>query len=318
MGGPVDLGEGIYLIDVHYHGEEERACVYLVRGQKVALVESGHPPGARYILAAMEGLGVERGDVVYVVVTHVHLDHAGAAGVLLREFPRARLLVHPRGVRHMVDPSRLVASARGVYGDRFDSLFGEVIPVPPERVHAPEDGEKLDLGGREFTFYHSPGHARHHMVVHDSLSGGIFAGDALGIRLPEISRLLGRDFVLPSTTPTEFEPAEMLATVDRLASINARRIFFTHFGTAGDVAAVFAQNREMVEAMARLGEEVFTAGGGVAELKEKLWELVSPLIRGVADQDHRAVHHLEAELELNAQGIIYYYGKREKSLQGGR
>lgn len=309
MGWLVDLGAGIYQIDVHYQGEAERDCVYLVKGQKNVLVESGHTPGVRYIYKALEELGLQKEDVDYLMVTHVHLDHAGAAGVLLREFPQARLFVHPRGVRHMVDPSRLVASARGVYQDRFEALFGEILPVPSDRVHAPEDGEKLDLGDRIFTFYHSPGHARHHMVIYDSLSKGVFAGDALGIRFSGLSRLLGRDYILPSTTPTEFDPEEMLATISRLASLGARRIFFTHFGPGDDVPAILSRNREMVEVMAKLGQEVFAAGGGVAELKEKLWELVGPEVKGL-DCSHPALRHLDADLELNAQGIIYYWSRR--------
>jgi len=311
----VELNAGIKQIDVYYQGLPENMCVYLVPGEKTALVETGPEPGLGHVLEALETLHIEPAQVDYIILTHIHLDHAGGVGRLAGLLPRAKVLVHPRGLRHLSEPSRLVAGARAVYADRFDGLFGQVLPVPPERLYAPEDGERLDLGaGRTFTFYHSPGHARHHLIVYDSVSEGIFAGDALGLRLPDVSRLTGYDFTLPATTPSEFDPAAAEATFDRASRLNARYIYFAHFGRADNVPEILARNRDLVTAMTLVGRRVLGSGGSAHDLEESLWEMFLPelLLSGV-DRGHPALRHLGAELELNAQGIVYYLQREGKN-----
>ncbi|OAT79375.1 MBL fold metallo-hydrolase [Desulfotomaculum copahuensis] len=311
----VDLGAGIQQIDVYYQGLPERMALYLVRGEKTALVETGPAPGTSHILKALPELGLAPEQVDYIILTHIHLDHAGGAGVLTEHLPRAKVLVHPRGLRHLADPVRLVSGARAVYGERFDALLGEVRPVPADRLYALSDGETLDLGGgRVFTFYHTPGHARHHMIVHDPFSGGIFAGDALGLRLPDLSRATGYDFVLPSTTPSEFDPLAAEATFDRASRLNARYIFFAHFGRAGNVPAILARNRDLVTAQTIIGRRVLASGGSVRNLEESLSELFLPelLLHGI-DREHPLFRGLAAELKLNALGIVHYLQREGKN-----
>jgi len=264
MSGIINLGNDIHQVDVYDQGMPERTSCYLITAEQAALIETGATPGAGYLMAALRDLGIDPEKVKYIIVTHIHLDHAGAAGVLARELPEAEVWVHPRGARHMIDPSRLIAGARAVYGDLFDSFFGEILPVPAERVHSPEDGETLDLGGgRVLAFYHTPGHARHHMVIHDPASRGVFSGDALGVRYKALSELVGFDYTLPSTPPSEFDPPAALETMDRMMGLALENIYFTHFGMAAGAPAILARNR-------KLGNRKSVVGNGHAGA-ESVW-----------------------------------------------
>lgn len=305
----VDLGNEIYQIDVHDHQEPERTSCYLIAAGGIALIETGSTPGAGYLMDALRRLGVDPERVGHIIVTHIHLDHSGGAGEMARNLPNARVYVHPRGARHLIDPSRLVNGAKAVYGDRFDRLFGNILPVPPERVRTPEDGEKLDLGGgRILTFYHALGHARHHFVIHDRATRGVFSGDALGVRFYALSRLIGYDFTLPSTPPSEFDPSAAIDTLDRMGSLDIENIYFTHFGKASGAPAIMARNRKLVRDFEDIGRRVFDTGGGSREIEKALWEVVMKELKksGVEDRDHPAVKFMALDIELNAEGIAHY------------
>lgn len=314
MADMINLGNNIYQIDVYDQGMPERTSCYLIAAEKVALIETGATPGAGHLTAALKDLGIAPEKVKYIIVTHIHLDHAGAAGVLARELPEAKVFVHPRGARHMIDPSRLIAGARAVYGDLFDSFFGEILPVPADRIHSPEDGETLDLGGgRVLTFYHTPGHARHHMVIHDPASRGVFSGDALGVRYKALSELAGYDYTLPSTPPSEFDPPAAVKTIDRMMGLALENIYFTHFGMATGAPAILAHNRKLVEAFEAAGRRVYESGGGSKEIEKVLWEMVMQELRqyGITDREHPAVKFMELDIELDAGGIAYYFEKKK-------
>lgn len=304
-----DLGNSIYQIDVYDHQEPERTSCYLIAAGGIALVETGPAPGTGHLLDALKSLNIAPERVGHIIVTHIHLDHSGGAGQMARDLPNAQVHVHPRGARHLIDPARLVNGAKAIYGDRFDRLFGEILPIARERVHTPEDGEKLDLGGgRVLTFYHALGHARHHFVVYDRASRGIFSGDALGVRFYALSLLAGYDFTLPSTPPSEFDPAAALETFDRAAALDLENIYFTHFGKASGAKAVIARNRELVKKFEAVGRQVLGAGGGPREIEKALWEMVMKelKIKGIEDREHPAVKFLSLDIELNAEGIAHY------------
>lgn len=312
----INLGNNIYQIDVYDQGMPERTSCYLIAAEKVALIETGATPGSGYLMAALKSLGIPPEKVEVIIVTHIHLDHSGGAGVMARELPKARVFVHPRGARHLIDPSRLIAGARAVYGERFDNFFGAILPVPEERVHAPEDGETLDLGGgRVLTFYHTQGHARHHFVIHDPASRGVFSGDALGLRFHALSKLVGCDFTLPSTSPSEFDPLAAVDTLDRMSGLDLENIYFTHFGKAAGVPAILARNRELVGTFEAIGRRVVASGGSSKEIEASLWELVMRELAqyGVTDREHPAVKFLALDMELNAEGIAYYFEKMKKN-----
>ncbi len=306
-----DLGRNIYQIDV-CDQEPERTSCYLVVSEKVALIETGPAPGTFYIMDALKNLGIPPEKIDYIIVTHIHLDHAGGAGTMARELPRAKVWVHPRGARHLVDPARLVAGARAIYGDSFERLFGEILPVPGERIHTPADGEALDLGGgRTLIFYHTPGHARHHIVVHDPASRGAFSGDALGVRFQALSILAGSDFTLLSTPPSEFDPAAAMETLDRAGRLDLDYIYFTHFGRAGGVSAILNRLKEQVIAFEAMGRRVLADGGGARDIENALWDMVMGQLAqyGFKDSKHPAIKFMGLDIRLNADGINLYLEK---------
>jgi glyoxylase-like metal-dependent hydrolase (beta-lactamase superfamily II) len=232
----------VHLVDCLYV-RPGLAGAYLVRsGTRAAFVECNTSLAAPLLLAALDALGLPRDAVDYVIVSHVHLDHAGGAGVLLRDLPRARLVVHPKGARHMIDPRKLIEASTGVYGaERFAVLYGEVAPVPAERVLAPDDGAVLDLSGRPLHLLHTPGHAAHHLAVHDPASGGVFTGDVFGLAYRPLATPQG-PFLFPSTAPSQFDPAAMTASIARIEALAPRWIYLTHFGA--------------IDATPRLGEDL--------------------------------------------------------------
>lgn len=314
---PADLGNKIYQIDLHDQ-EPGRTNGYLILSDKVALIETGPATGAGHIRDGLKSLAIPPEKIDYIIVTHIHLDHAGGAGILARELTQAKVYVHPRGARHLIDPSRLAAGARAIYGASFDLLFGEVLPVPQERVYTPADGETLDLGGgRVLAFHYTPGHARHHFVVHDPVSSGIFSGDALGLRFQALSDLLGFDFTMPSAPPPEFDPPAALETLERMRALKPSCIYCTHFGRVAGVPAILSRLKELISFFESIGRQVSDSGGGAKEIEAALWELVMhELGRHMAlRRDHPAVKFLELDLRLNAEGIAHYFEKMKSNYQ---
>jgi glyoxylase-like metal-dependent hydrolase (beta-lactamase superfamily II) len=184
------------VIDTHMHGEAGITAAFLVRGEKTALVETGPKSSVDHVLAGLDGAGVETLD--WIVVTHIHLDHAGAAGTIATRFPGATVAVHSVGAPHLVDPSKLWSSASRIYGDEMDRLWGGIDPLPADRIRVLDDGDKIDLGGRSLQAVETPGHAGHHHAFVDDATGIVFAGDAIGVRLPEVG------VIRPATPPPEF------------------------------------------------------------------------------------------------------------------
>ena len=200
---------GVTAIDSGYVRENMAACYLLEAGAEVAFIEAGTNNSTPRLLETLQSRGWNAGQVKYVIVTHVHLDHAGGAGSLMQSLPNATLLVHPYGARHMIDPARLEAGSRAVYGDElFDRLYGELVPVPEARTRAMQDGETVGLGSRRLRFIDTPGHARHHFCVHDSQTNGWFTGDTFGLSYREFDTSNGA-FMIPTTTPVQFDPVAL-------------------------------------------------------------------------------------------------------------
>jgi glyoxylase-like metal-dependent hydrolase (beta-lactamase superfamily II) len=224
------LGFGITCIDADYI-RPGLACFYLMeQAGECAVIETG----TSYSFANLERVMAEQGllpeQVRYVIPTHVHLDHAGGAGTMMAAFPNAQLLIHPRGAKHMAAPERLIASSSEVYGqERFRQLYGEILPVDAARIVAMEDGQTINLGDRQLEFRHTRGHANHHFCVWDETSRGWFSGDMFGISYPWF-RFTGGDYILPATTPTQFDPDDYLASLALLDGYRPSRIYLTHSG----------------------------------------------------------------------------------------
>jgi glyoxylase-like metal-dependent hydrolase (beta-lactamase superfamily II) len=301
-----EVAPGVLLIDTGYVRPHLAAC-YLVRGgQSAAVVETGNAQTVPRILAAMEAAGVARDALSHVIVTHVHLDHAGGAGALMRELPRARLVVHPRGARHMVDPTKLWAGTVTVYGaEATQRLYGDPIPVPADRVVEAPDGHRIDLGGRPLRFVDAPGHAKHHFVVVDEAIRGLFTGDTFGLSYRETDAA-GRAFFFPSSTPIQFDPPALHATLDRLMAERPERVFMTHYGAvAGDLSAHAAALHRGIDEFVRIGQAAPPGPGRHAALKDGLTRYLLAGLRahGAPTTEAEALEVYENDLELNAQGL---------------
>ena len=219
----VSVADGVIELDTLLGGWERVTAGYLIEGDAPVLIETGSQSSVPVLLAQLARLGLGATDLAGVVVTHIHLDHAGGVGDVARAFPKATVYVHPKGARHLVDPTRLVDSAARVYGPLLDSLYGRLDPTPSERIHVLEDGEAIPVGpGRSLVAVDSPGHAKHHVALHDSLSGVLFAGDAVGVKLPDAGVLR------PSTPPPDFDLTQALHSLQRFAERRRLQQFETH------------------------------------------------------------------------------------------
>lgn len=296
------------IIDCDYLLPEFAASYLLIEGDEAAFVETNTARAVPRLLSALEREGLRPEQVRWVIITHVHLDHAGGASALMAACPNATLLAHPRAARHMIDPSRLVASAQKVYGEQeFARMYGRIDPIPEARVRVMEDGEKLSWGSRTLAFFFTRGHANHHFCIHDSASDGVFTGDSFGLCYPALQSR--GTFVFPSTSPTDFAPEEAMASVRRIAATGSRA-YLTHFGEVADRARAADQLLEhlsfsealMKEAMAReeTGEALTAFCHG--ELRTRFQ---SALERHGLPTDEATWKLLKLDLDLNAQGIAY-------------
>ncbi|MDQ4068983.1 MAG: MBL fold metallo-hydrolase [Actinomycetota bacterium] len=248
------------------------------------------------VLDALAGLGLEAGDLAAIVVTHIHLDHAGGVGDLARAFPNATVYVHPEGARHLVDPSRLIASAARVYGDALDTLYGRLDPTPSERIHALEDGEEIRVGaGRALTAVHSPGHARHHLALHDSETGVLFAGDAVGVRLPDVGVLR------PATPPPDFDLDLAVRSLDLFAGRRPAALALAHYGVLeGDPAEILGEAEDVLRAWAAVAEAAWDRGDDVATALAEAFGAGPSETVAILNGDHSNAAGLRRWLEKRA------------------
>jgi glyoxylase-like metal-dependent hydrolase (beta-lactamase superfamily II) len=304
---PTEVAPGVTLVDTGYAGRARLAAAYVVRGRdSAAVVETGVTPSVPRILAALSGAGVSREAVSHVIVTHVHLDHAGGAGALLRELPRAKLVVHPRGARHLVDPAKLAAGTIAVYGEeRFREYYGEIVPAPADRVIEAPDGLTVDVGGRPLRVLDAPGHAKHHFVLFDEETRGFFTGDAFGLSYRESDGPAG-PFMFPTTTPVQLDPPALLATVDRMLAERPERMYLTHFGCVhGDIPRHAAALRRGLEEHLRRARSTTPGRDRHERLRAALEaQLLDDVARhGAPITPAQAVALFADDLRLNAQGL---------------
>jgi glyoxylase-like metal-dependent hydrolase (beta-lactamase superfamily II) len=288
------------------------ACFYLVGGDdEYAVIETGTSHSVPVLLEFLSAQGIERSQLRYVVPTHAHLDHAGGAGAIMQACPEARLLAHPSAAGHLVEPARLLASARAVYGEAaFARLYGEVQPIPAERVDALEDGARFALGTRQFEVRHTRGHANHHFCVWDERSRGWFSGDMFGLCYADW-RFPGQAFVMPSTTPTQFDPAAFAESLALLASYGPDRLYLTHYG---ELAWSDSSCQALAVQVAHYAQLATDTGPDEEALQRALLDYTLPLIRQLApviDQDS-LLPRLVPDLQLNAQGLKVWLQRRER------
>jgi len=304
--GVLDYEHGISAIDAVYDREMQTAVHLVVENGRAVVIDTATAPAASRVMRALSAKGVPPESVDLVILTHVHLDHAGGAGTLMARCPNARLTVHPRGARHMIDPTRLLAATVAIYGEpQTRRIYGEVLPVAAGRVIETPEGATLRWQGREFLFLDTPGHALHHVAVRDSASGHFFAGDTFGFSYRETD-VGPRQSAFPTTSPSQFDPQALHRSIDRLMSFRPEAVYVTHFGQVRDLARLAADLHRLIDAHARLGERSREAG---AERHERLKEGVAAIVlaererQGWRLSEDETLRVFALDIELNAQGL---------------
>src|SRR3954454_10592922 len=258
------IGAGVVELDTLLGGWQRVTAGYLIEGPAPVLVETGSQSSVPALLAALDAHGVAASDLAGVAVTHIHLDHAGGVGDVARAFPKATVYVHEKGARHLVDPTRLISSASRVYGDLLDDLYGRLEPTPAERIHVLEDGEEIRVGpGRVLTTVDSPGHAKHHLALHDSDSGILFAGDAVGVRLPDAGVLR------PSTPPPDFDLDLAVTSLHKFASRRPAGVALAHYGLVPDPLATLEEAEDTLRSWAAVAEQAWRDGEDIVVALER-------------------------------------------------
>ncbi|HYE69901.1 MAG TPA: MBL fold metallo-hydrolase [Aquabacterium sp.] len=301
------LGDGIHAIDTGFHRPRFDAAYLVVERGRAAFIDTGTNHAVPRLLAALAELGLAPADVDYVIPTHVHLDHAGGAGLLMQSLPRATMLVHPRGARHMVDPLALYMSAQAVYGaDEMQRSYGTLQPTAAGRVRSTSDGEVIELAGRPLHVAHTPGHARHHHCIWDEASRGWFTGDTFGLSYREHDTARGA-WILPTSTPVQFEPEALKQSIDRMLQRDPACMYLTHYGRVQEVKRLAGLLFEQIDAMVAASRRLRDAPDRHQALKHALSAIYRGqlLQHGVADID-AAVGLLDLDIELNAQGLAVW------------
>jgi glyoxylase-like metal-dependent hydrolase (beta-lactamase superfamily II) len=286
---------GVLEIDTLLGGWERVTAGYLIEGPAPVLVETGSQSSVPALLKALAEHGVGAHDLAGIAVTHIHLDHAGGVGDVTKVFPKAVIYVHPRGARHLADPSRLIASAATVYGDALDSLYGRLEPTPPDRVKAVDDGTEIGIGGgRSLSVVHSPGHAKHHMALHDSQSGLLFVGDSVGVQLP------GAGALRPATPPADFDLAQALDSLRRYSERRPSGLALAHYGLLPDEPGAALENAgDILQEWAGVAAGAWNAG---LDVEEALRERFGPEMDALPAAERQRIETLNG-IHSNAEGL---------------
>jgi len=293
------VSDRIYMLDTYGLGQQGTVSVYLVKGPKPTLVDCGYASTYENVLRGLAEVGVMPTDVRYVIPTHVHLDHAGAAGRLLKEMPNAQVLAHERGVPHLVDPTRLIESSTKVFGSAIMALYGLPEPIPPDRVTAVGEEASLDLGdGLSATLIHTPGHAPHQVSVVIDRGNVMFTADAVGIVYP------GMKALIPTTPPPSFNPSELVATIGNMRQMKPSELLVPHFGSRKDVDWVFDRTTELVQRWIEEVKRLWKEGMSLDQAAEAM--------RGEVAKDAGAVDlplYAQVSVRTSVMGIMHYLEK---------
>ncbi|MEJ1249134.1 MBL fold metallo-hydrolase [Denitratimonas tolerans] len=304
---------GIHTIDTGFHRPAFDAAYLIVENGRGAFLDCGTSHSVPVLLAAVEEAGLRPADIDWLILTHVHLDHAGGAGALLRHLANARVVVHPRGAPHMIDPARLIAGATAVYGEEeMARSYGTIVPIPESRVDIARDGHRVDLAGRTLACLDTPGHALHHLCLWDATSRSVFTGDTFGISYRELDTDRGI-FLFPTTTPVQFDPEALKTSIARLVALEPERAFLTHFGAIDHIPQNARSLIEQVDAMSRGALALIDAPDRHAALVAMLDALYVPRAVAHSGLAESAVRDLLGmDIELNAQGLGVWLDRRRR------
>ncbi|MFP4642072.1 MAG: MBL fold metallo-hydrolase [Dehalococcoidia bacterium] len=301
-----EVAKNIYMIDDRLYSMPRWGSVYLINEAKKALVESGPATSASVVLEGIRELGVRPEDIAYLIVTHIHLDHAGGAGVLARHMPQAEVIVHRKGAHHLIDPSRLVSGAKEARGDEVMAMHGEVLPIDMNRVRAVSDGDTIDLSSQQtLSFIDTPGHAPHHLCIYETRNDGLFAGDAVAVYIGEY------DILLPFHPPPQFDLELCLSTLQRLERLSARKMYYSHFGVSDQVSEHIGRAREKLMVWDDIARKT-AREGAFADLRARLISQASAEldpIKGVVSLASLYDYLVKSHIPMCADGHVEYYRK---------
>ncbi|MGD2172356.1 MAG: MBL fold metallo-hydrolase [Gammaproteobacteria bacterium] len=304
-----DLGHGVYCIDALYI-QPRVASIYLLReGDEAAIIETGTSHSLDNVLATLDALEIPGSQIKYVIPTHVHLDHAGGASKMMREFSAASLVIHPRGARHMADPGILIAGTVAVYGqEKFERLYGRIEPIDEARILIAEDLARFSLNSRELLFLDTPGHAPHHFCIYDETSSGVFTGDTFGLSY-DAMKDLPRGLV-PTTPPTQFDPPALHQSIARIIAYRPQRLYLTHYGKFDDPEKQIPSFDRWIDTYVEICERLQPEDeAGARELESELTRAVLAEFESRRDEVARV---LKMDLHLNAQGLAYWWRRTHR------
>ena len=311
-----DLGDGIYCIDTALCRDDFAACYLIVEGDAAAFVDSGTYHSVPLIMQALADVGLKPENVKYVIPTHVHLDHAGGAGELMRLCPKATMIVHPKGATHMIDPAKLIAGASAVYGaEVFARDYGTLTPVPKECLISAEDGFQFDLNGRQMGFYDTPGHANHHGSIFDERTRSWFTGDTFGISYREFDTEQGA-WLFATTTPVAFDPESWKNTLLKYESKNPNAMLLTHYSRVTELERLFPLLRKSLQDMVDIAlSEEQQPDGRLVRIQEKVAQnlIASAQAHGVRFSAAKIRELLALDIDLNGQGLAIWLQRRAKA-----
>jgi len=305
---------GIHTIDTGFVRPRFDAAYLIVENARGAFVDCGTNFAVPRMLDALRQAGLTVNDVDWLILTHVHLDHAGGAGALMAQLPHARLVVHPRGARHMIDPAQLWAGASAVYGEAvMERTYGRLQPVPSERVVEAPDNHVVDLAGRPLRCLDTPGHAKHHLCVYDERSRRCFSGDTFGLGYHQFDTVNG-PFVIPTTSPVQFDPDALHASLRRLVSLQPEAVCLTHYGAVEQVEKLADDLHSRIDAMVALARRAVGLPDRQARLMDALADFYAEqaAAHGWAGSRAKLLELLGTDIELNAQGLLVWLDRQAR------
>ena len=303
----MNVVDGISVIDSEYYSKDFAAIYLLKQKNKVAIIETGTNYSVPLVKGALANIGLSFSDVSYIIPTHVHLDHAGGAGLLMKQCQNATLVVHPRGARHLIDPSKLVAGAKAVYGEeKFIEYYGEIIPIDSHRVIEADDNFILDFDGRELKFIDTPGHAKHHFCIWDKDTKSMFTGDTFGISYRDLD-MDSEVYIFPSTSPVQFDPDALIKSINRIMEFRPERVCLTHFSAIKPTQEIANQLIDGIHFVSNLTEKYISHKDAESIIFN---EMMSYFLNGLGkignqDKDYCS-ERIELDVKINTQGLIYW------------
>lgn len=308
------VGDGIFAIDVEYLRPMQDSSHLIVEGNRAAFVDTGTNDSVPLLLDALQQQDIDPGDVEFVFLTHIHLDHAGGAGLLMQHLPGARCVIHPRGAPHMVSPERLIKGTEAVYGaDRTREMYGEIVPIDEHRVVVAEDEQWIDFNGRKVQPLFTEGHARHHYCLNDPASRGVFTGDSFGISYRELDTAAG-EFIYPTTTPASFDPDEAHKAVDRVMGCDPRQLYLTHYSRVTDLARLADDMHAGIDAFAKMALEHRDTQDRGKRIEDAMFEYLSRrlLAHGFNGDRDAMWSVVDIDVILNSAGLVSWLERLEK------